>query len=69
MDAKVEIVVKSKKHSWPSWKPMSACLVTDVEDAKQKIRDRSDVMDRAFDFAIRVTTIEPYSERNAVELQ
>lgn len=58
------VIIVKRKGSQDVWKPLPQILVKTVEEAKKEIRDRSDVIDAAFDFAIKVTTIEEFSERS-----
>lgn len=41
---------------------MSGIKVVSIDDAKQQLAKRSEVLNQAFDFAIRVTTIEGYCD-------
>jgi hypothetical protein len=54
-----------KKGSNLEWVPMPQIRVATVDEAKARIRERSDVIDAALEFAIKVTTFEKFSERNA----
>lgn len=60
------VIVAKRKGSQEIWKPMSGIRIKTVEDAKAEIRRRSDVLDNAFDFAIRVVSLEEFSEREVV---
>ena len=65
MDANCRVEILSRpKGSGGHWTLMSAIKCGSPEDAKAQIRKRSDALDRAFEFAIRTTRIEEYSERN-----
>lgn len=56
------VILSRSKGSQDKWTPMSI-RVNSVDAAKTEIRNRSDVLDNALEFAIRVVTIEEFSER------
>ncbi len=58
------ILVRPKGTNKP-WVHFGCSSCTDVADAKHQIRQRSDAIDKAFDFGIETVSFEEYSERKA----
>jgi hypothetical protein len=63
MKMKTVKIVGRPKGSNDPWVEMAAIKVEDEEDARDKIRRRSDMINNAIDMAIKTTIIEEVKER------